>query len=87
MAIKGKIIGMLNEASGVSRSGKSWCKKEYILETEGAYPKKVCFAVMNDNIDKMQLQMGGTYEVEVDIESREYEGKWYHSVTAWRINQ
>lgn len=86
MAVKGKIIGMLNEVSGVSKSGKSWRKKEYILETEGMYPKKVCFAVLNDNIDRFALQMGKTYEVELDVESREYEGKWYHSVTAWRVN-
>lgn len=87
MAIKGKIIGELNETSGVSRTGKTWRKKEYILETEGMYPKKICFGVMGDNIDRLALTMGGTYEIEIDVESHEYQGKWYHNVTCWKAEK
>lgn len=86
MAIRGKIIAMLDEQSGVSKAGKNWRKRAYVLETEGQYPKKVCFSVMNERIDQANLQVGCVAEVEVDAESREWQGKWYTDLTAWRIN-
>ena len=42
MEINGKIIELLEEKSGESAKG-TWRKQEYILETDGQYPKKVCF--------------------------------------------
>lgn len=86
MAIRGKIICIGQNESGVSRSGKNWQKQTYVLETEGQYPKKVAFAIMNDKITQANIQMGQTVEVEIDAESREYQGKWYTNLTAWRIN-
>ena len=86
MAIKGKIIHIGQIMSGVSKAGKSWKKQEFALETEGQYPKKVAFSVMNDRIDQSNIQMGQSVEIEVDAQSREYQGKWYTELTAWRIN-
>ena len=40
--IKGKIIEILPEKSGQSANGE-WRKREYVLETESNYPKKICF--------------------------------------------
>lgn len=86
MAIKGKIIYIGHTESGTSRAGKPWRKQLFVLDTEGQYPKKVAFYVMNDNIEKSAIQMGQTVEVEIDIESREYQGKWYtNNGTAWKV--
>ena len=85
--MRGKIIVVGPTENGVSKSGKQWRKQLYVLETEGQYPKKVAFNVMNDNIEKFAIQMGQTVEAEIDIESREYQGKWYtNNGTAWRVN-
>lgn len=84
--IRGKIIHCLGENSGTSKSGKAWRKAEYVLETEGQYPKKVKFSIMNERIDQANLQVGCTAEIEIDAESREWQGKWYTDLTAWKIN-
>lgn len=88
MPIRGKIIQVDQPMSGVSvKSGKPWRKQLCVLETEGQYPKKVAFEVMNDNIEKFNIQMGQTVECEIDIESRQYNGKWYtNNGIAWRVN-
>ena len=77
MEITGKIIAALPEVSGVSRSGNAWKKKEYVLETQETYPRKVHFTCFGDNADKIVLSVGQTATVSFDIESREYNGRWY----------
>lgn len=85
--IRGKVIAVGQKMEGVSKSkGTSWKKQEYVIETEGKYPKKVAFSLMNDKIDLAAIQMGQTIEVEVDAQSREYNGRWYTELTAWRVN-
>ncbi len=86
MPITGKIIACGTETNGVSKAGKPWRRKDFVLETAGPYAKKVAFAVMNDRIDQSNIQMGNYVEIEADADSREYQGKWYTTLTAWRIN-
>lgn len=87
MPIKGKIIAVGAMFNGTRKSdGQPWKKQEYVLETAGQYPKKVAFNVMNDKIDKAALQVGHSVEIDVDASSREYNGRWYTELTAWRIN-
>lgn len=89
MEIQGKIVQVLPLQSGVGQaSGKEWKKQEYILETlDMQYPKKVCFNLWGDNIAKFALQVGEEVTVQIDIESREYNGRWYTDVKAWRVDR
>ena len=84
--IKGKIIEILPEKSGQSANGE-WRKQEYILETESNYPKKICFMAWGDKIGEFNLQQGENVEVSVDLESREYNGRWYTDVKAWKVSK
>ena len=86
MEINGKIIELLPEKSGGSANG-TWRKQEYILETEGQYPKKVCFMVWSDKIDEFAIKEGEKLVVTIDLESREYNGRWYTDVKAWKITR
>lgn len=87
MAIQGRVIYVGQIQTGVSKnSGKTWRKQEYAIETQGQYPKKVAFSVMNDKIEQFNIQMGLTIDIDVDAQSREYNGKWYTELTAWRVN-
>lgn len=83
MEIEGKIILDLGLQSGVSKAGNQWKKKEWVLETFGQYPKKIVFYAFGDRIDTLQLETGRDYTVSVDIESREFNGKWYTDVRAY----
>ena len=86
MEISGKIIELLPEKSGQSANGE-WRKQEFILETEAQYPKKVCFMVWGDKIDDFKIQQGENLSVSIDIESREYNGRWYTDVKAWKVSR
>lgn len=83
MEITGKIILALPEQSGVSKAGNSWNKKEYVLETQETYPKKVHFDLFGDKADKYPLSVGQTVRLKFDIESREYNGRWFTSIRGW----
>lgn len=87
MEIIGKIILALPEQSGISKSGNSWKKKEYVLETQETYPRKVFFDFFGDKADKFPLQVGQTIRLSFDIESREYNGRWFTSIRGWQAEQ
>ena len=84
MEISGKIIERLPEKSGESANG-TWRKQEYILETNNQYPKKVCIMAWGDKIDQFAIKLGENLVVSVDLESREYNGRWYTDVKAWKV--
>jgi hypothetical protein len=86
LKITGTIRQVLAEASGESRNGP-WRKQEFILETEGNYPKPVCIAVWGDNIDQFALREGERVTASIDIQSREYNGRWYTDVKAWKVER
>jgi len=86
MEINGKIIHVLDEQSGQSAKG-TWRKQQYVLETQDQYPKKICFMVWGDKIDDFGIQEGQDLEVSIDLESREYNGRWYTDVKAWKVVQ
>jgi hypothetical protein len=86
MEINGKIIELLEEKSGESAKG-TWRKQEYILETDGQYPKKVCFMVWGDKIDAFSIKQGENLNISVDLESREFNGRWYTDVKAWKVTR
>ena len=86
MEVSGKIIELLPEKSGQSANG-GWRKREYVLETEAQYPKKICFMAWGDKIDQFEIKQGERVTVSVDLESREYNGRWYTDVKAWKVSR
>lgn len=85
MTITGTITAVLPETSGVSRSGRAWRKKEAVVEYEhGQYPKTIVFQMMGDNIDKCNVQPGGEYELELDFEAREWQGRYFLQASCWK---
>ena len=84
LQITGKVIDVLDEQSGEGKNG-TWRKQEFILETAGQYPKQVCLLMWGDNIDKFNVTKGETLNAHIDIQSREYNGRWYTDVKAWKI--
>ena len=85
MDISGKIIQLLPAQTGSGKNGQ-WKKQEFILETGDTYPKKVCIAVWGDKIDLASFKLGDALDVSFDVESREFNGKWYTDVKAWKVN-
>lgn len=86
MELKGTIIAVLEPKSGVSEKGE-WTRQEFVLEYEnGQYPKRVVFDIFGqDKLQQANIQMGGTYTIQLDIAAREYNGRWYNQVRCWNV--
>ena len=88
MEITGKIIAVLPERGGVSKTGNEWKTQEYVLETHEQYPKKICFNVFGaDKIAQFNIQVGEEMTVSFDINAREYNGRWYNDIRAWKVER
>lgn len=89
MEITGKIIAVLPERSGVSaRTGAEWRCASYVLETLEQYPRKMNFEVFGvDRIQQFNIQVGETMVVSFDIDAHEYQGRWFNSIRAWKVER
>lgn len=88
MEITGKIIAVLPERGGISKTGNEWKMQEYVLETHEQFPRKICFNVFGaDKISQFNIQAGEEMTVSFDINAREYNGRWYNDIRAWRVER
>ena len=89
MEVSGKIIQVLPLQSGISKtSGNPWQLQAYVLETQEQYPRKVHFEIFGeDRIKNNACEMDELVTVSFDIESREFNGKWYTSIRAWKVQK
>ena len=84
MEIEGLIIRDLGETGGTSqRTGNPWRKHEWVMETIGQYPRKVKFDVFGDRCNTLTFEVGKSYVVQVDPESREFNERWYTDLRAY----
>ena len=85
--IEGRLVQILSAQEGQSTRG-AWKKQDFIIETTEQYPKKVCICCWNEKTDELsKYQLNDNLKVSVNIESREYNSKWYTDIKAWRIEQ
>lgn len=84
MEITGKITELLTAQTGSSSRGE-WKRQDFILETQEQFPKKVCIENWNDKVDFNVFKTGSIVTVSINIESREFNGKWYTGVKAWKM--
>ncbi|MCR5037188.1 MAG: DUF3127 domain-containing protein [Bacteroidales bacterium] len=85
MEIIGKVVQLGTLIEGNSPRGP-WKKQELIIETLEQFPKKVCLMCWGDRVnDANSLFVGQTIKAQIRIESREFNGKWYTDVTAFRL--
>lgn len=84
MQLTAKLIQLLPIQTGSGKNGE-WKKQDIIVETDGQYPKKVCVSIWGDKINESQLVIGNELKIDFDVESREYNSRWYTDVKAWKI--
>ncbi len=88
LEINGKITDVLPVQSGTSKAGREWQKQEFVIETDEQFPRKVCFTLFGDKISLIDgFNTGDEVAVAFNLESREFNGRWFHNVNAWRINK
>lgn len=85
MEVIGKVIQVLPLQSGRSAAGRDWKKQEYVLETLESFPRKICFQFFGERVDQYPLQPNQTIKLSFDIESREYNGRWFTNINGWKV--
>ena len=87
LEITGKVFQLGQMATGESRNG-TWVKQELIIETEEQYPKKVCLMCWGERADEAKgFATGERIKASINIESREYNSKWFTDVKVWRFDR
>lgn len=85
LEITAKLKQVLPIQSGQGKNGP-WQKQDFIVETGGTYPKNICCTLWGDKTNMLEnLSAGQELKVFFDVESREYNGRWYTDVKAWKI--
>ena len=88
MELAGKVIAVLEPRGGVSKNGNEWKVQEYVIETHDQYPRRMCFDVFGaDKIQQFNIQVGEELNVFFDIDAREWQGRWFNSIRAWKLER
>ena len=88
MEIKGKIIMAYPMQEGNNtQTGGTWKKQEFVMETLETYPKKIHFSIWGDRLETTSIAKDDLIEAKVNIESREYNERWYTSIRAWSVKR
>ena len=87
LSVKGKLSRKLSVESGTSKAGKEWTKQSFLVDTGAQYNPEICFQLFGE--DKIEMlnhhNEGDQVEVSFNLSSREYNGKYFHNIDAWRI--
>jgi len=87
LEITGKVVQLGQRATGEGRNGV-WVKQELIIETDEQYPKKVCLMCWGERADDAKVfNAGDRIKASINIESREYNGKWFTDVKVWKFDR
>jgi len=88
LSVKGKYLGIISDDRGTTKAGKDYRKVTFSIEMEGQYPKPAIFDTNKDELIKQiyNLKEGEVINVAFNINCRDYNGKWYTNLTAWKIS-
>lgn len=88
LKIKGIIKTILPVESGTSKAGKEWKKQQFVINTGNEFNPDVCFQIFGgERCDKFTQfnKVGDIVEVSFNLSSREFNGKYYHNLDAWKV--
>lgn len=85
MEFEGTVFKIMPVTKGTSARGE-WQRQDVVFDyMDGTFARKICVTFFNKPEDVAKLHEGGAYNVSVNIDSREYNGRWYTDIRAWRI--
>jgi len=89
MQVAGLKITKVNEVeSGTSKAGKSWKKLTFVGETQEQYNNLYAFELFGeekvDNFVKFN-KVGDVVDVDFNVSTREWEGRYFTSLSAWKV--
>ena len=88
-----KIVGTIEKlmpiSKGISASGREWVKQDIVMSmANGQFVKHFTAAVMGqDRIDNFKLRVGDNIVAYLDVDAKEYNGRWYNSINIWKVER
>lgn len=91
MKFTGRVVAFLPHTEGTSQTGRRWMIDGMVLETVEEHPRRVACEVTssdeNPRFKEWDVKMGETLTVWLDVDAREWKGRWYNSVKAWKMQR
>jgi hypothetical protein len=87
MEIKMRIERILDVVKLMSKdgSGKEWERFAFVGKTFGSYGRDVYVSCIGRELwERLGIEVGSSYEVSVNVSSREWSGKWYTDLSCWK---
>lgn len=91
MKVQGKITKILEKVTGQKKDGSGeWVKQSFIVTTSEQYNNLYCFEVFGaekvENLNKFN-KVGDLVDVEFNVQTNEWQGKYFTSLQAWNIKK
>lgn len=88
LQVTGTITKILEVEKGTSKAGKEWQKINFVIDTKAEFNPEVCFQIFGEekveNFTKYN-KVGNEVDVSFNVSSREFNGKYYHNLDAWKV--
>ncbi len=86
LEVSGRLIKLLPKQTGEGKNGP-WSKQDFVIETSEQFPKKICFSAWGERATQIETIPEGTdLKVSFDVQSREYNDRWYTDLKPWKID-
>jgi single-strand DNA-binding protein len=83
-----EIEGLLHKKYETESKSSSFQTREFVITTEGTYPQFVKFQLTQDKCGLLDsFQEGQKLKVSFDLRGREWQGKYFTNLNAWKIEQ
>jgi len=89
LSVKGTIKQKLDVEQGTSKAGKEWKSQSFVVNTGAQYNPDICFKLFGEEKIQMldNVNDGDEIEVAFNLSSREWNGRWFTSADAWKIDK
>lgn len=84
-----KAEGKIEKIFDTEQKSASFQAREFVIEVQdGQYPQMVKFQLVQDKVTLVDdYSEGDSVEVEFDLRGREWNGRYFTNLQAWRINR
>lgn len=83
-----EVEGKLHKKFETEQKTDTFQAREFVIETEGNYPQLVKFQLVQDRCTLLDpFEEGQMIKVHFDLRGREWNGKYFTNLNAWRLEQ
>lgn len=86
MELQGTIVKIYPTEVVTLRNGNEIEKVKFVLKEDGEYGKTICVEATKTAVPHLLKKAEGEgVKASINIDSKEYNGKWFTNISAWKI--